>query len=178
MLFITTAAFPKGAVKGGKVTGAEGVALAKAGKAYCLDAYEFPGRGSRPRTNVTFTAAEGLCKQAGKRLCSDAEWRRGCTGPGGAAFPYGGEFDAGRCNTEDEAGDERSVESSGKFSKCRSAVGAYDMSGNVSEWTADQTVRGGDAASADEDAACSAGGRRAPGSSRPSIGFRCCADLR
>ncbi len=178
MLLITKAAFPKGSVKGGKVSGAEGVALAKAGKAYCLDAYEFPGRGSKPRANVTFTAAEGLCKQAGKRLCSDDEWRRACRGPGGADFPYGGEFDAGRCNTEDESGSERSIEAGGKFSRCRSAVGAYDMSGNVAEWTADQTVRGGDAASADEDAACSAGGRRAPGSARPSIGFRCCADLR
>jgi formylglycine-generating enzyme required for sulfatase activity len=38
-------------------------------------------------------------------------------------------------------------------------------------------VRGGDYASADEDAACRAGGKRSPTSARASIGFRCCADF-
>jgi hypothetical protein len=178
MLLIKTATFPKDAVKGTRISGAEGVALARAGKAYCIDAYEFPGRGSKPRTNVSFNAAEGMCKGGGKRLCSDEEWRRACVGPGGSAFPYGGSFDGARCNTEDPDGDERSVDASGKFAKCRSAVGAYDMSGNVAEWTADQTVRGGDVSSSDDEAACSAGGRRAPSSARPTLGFRCCADLR
>jgi hypothetical protein len=78
---------------------------------------------------------------------------------GGGDFPYGKEFDAGRCNTEDADGEARSVAEGGKFARCRSAVGAYDMSGNVAEWTSDQTVRGGDYTSADEDAACSAGGK-------------------
>jgi serine/threonine protein kinase len=175
-ILVTTAAFPKGSVKGRDVSGAEAVALARAGKAYCIDAHEYPGGGRAPKTSVTFDAAAGLCKASGKRLCSDAEWQRSCRG-GGGDFPYGKEFDAGRCNTEDADGEARSVAEGGKFARCRSAVGAYDMSGNVAEWTSDQTVRGGDYTSADEDAACSAGGKRSAGSARPSIGFRCCADL-
>jgi len=124
---------------------------------------------------VTFEAAAGLCKAGGKRLCTDAEWQRSCRG--GGDFPYGKAFDASRCNTEDAEGEARSVAESGKFGKCRSAIGAFDMSGNAAEWTSDQTVRGGDYTSAEEDAACSAGGKRAAGSARPTIGFRCCADL-
>jgi hypothetical protein len=174
-ILVTTAPFPKGSVKGRDVTGAEGVALARSGKAFCVDAYEYPGSGRPPKTSVTFEAAGGLCKAAGKRLCADSEWQRACRG--GGDFPYGKTFDATRCNTEDAEGEARSITESGKFGKCRSAIGALDMSGNVAEWTADQTVRGGDYTSADEDAACSAGGKRAAGSARPTIGFRCCADL-
>ena len=177
MILVRTGRFPKNSGTAGVIKGAEAVALARAGNAFCVDVHEFPGRGQRPRTSVTFTAAQGLCKDAGKRLCSDSEWLRACVGRGGAGFPYGKEFDALICNTEDENGDERSVATAGSFEKCRSALGAYDMSGNVAEWTRDQTVRGGDFASADDDAACRAGGRRSEGSARASIGFRCCSDF-
>ncbi|MGK0361626.1 MAG: serine/threonine protein kinase [Bradymonadia bacterium] len=175
-LMIRTARFPKGTVKRGKITGA-GVAMARDGKAYCIDKYEFPGRGQRPRTSVTHTAASGACKAKGRRLCTDREWLRACVGRGGASFPYGRAFDGRKCNTEDAEGDERSLASAGSFRKCRSAVGAFDMSGNAAEWTADQTVRGGNYASADEDAACRSGGRRSARSARASIGFRCCSDF-
>ncbi|MEZ4470060.1 MAG: SUMF1/EgtB/PvdO family nonheme iron enzyme [bacterium] len=176
-ILIRTGRFPKNSGTGNRIKGAEGVALARAGNAFCIDAYEYPGKGQRPRTSVTHTAASGLCKAAGKRLCSDREWLRACVGRGGAAYPYGKEFDGRLCNTEDDDGDERSVATGGSFPKCRSAVGAYDMSGNVAEWTDDQTVRGGDFASSDEDASCRAGGRRSEGSARASIGFRCCSDF-
>ena len=156
-------------------TAAEAVAAARAGKAYCVDRYEYPGRkGARPTVSVNFNTAKSMCGRAGKRLCADKEWRRAC----GGAFPYGRRFDANRCNTEDDDGEERSLSAAGAFRRCKSGWGAYDMSGNVAEWTADQTVRGGDYAASDEDAACSAGGRRGAGSSRSSIGFRCCADLK
>ncbi len=173
-ILITTAQFPKGAIKGREISGADALELVKAGKAYCVDAYEYPGSGRPPKSSVTFDAASGLCKAAGKRLCADSEWARACRGAGD--FPYGKAFDGTKCNTEDADGEARSVTESGKFSKCRSAVGAYDMSGNVAEWTSDQTVRGGDYTSGDDDAACSAGGKRSAGSARPTIGFRCCAD--
>ena len=172
-LLVATGNFPKGSVKGRDVIGAEAVAMARSGQAYCIDAHEYPGNGRTPKVNVTFDGAAGLCKAAGKRLCADSEWQRAC----GGGFPYGKSFDAGRCNTEDADGEARSLSEAGRFPRCRSAFGAYDMSGNAAEWTSDQTVRGGDYTSADDDAACGAGGKRAAGSARPSIGFRCCADL-
>ena len=174
MRLMKTGRFPKGSVRRGKIKGAEAIALAKSGKAYCIDLYEYPGRNKKPRTNINQVAAEGLCKRAGKRLCTDSEWKRGCRGRGGAEFPYGKNFRGGVCNTETEDGDEGVLKPSGKFRRCKSASGLYDMSGNVAEWTSSSTVRGGDFASSDEDAACNGGGRRSPGTARSSIGFRCC----
>ena len=174
MVLVKTAKFPKGSVKRGRIKGIEGVATARAGGAYCIDRYEYPGKGRRPRTSVNFNAAKGLCSAAGKRLCTDKEWLRAC----GGAFPYGRTFKPSRCNTEDGEGEERAIAAAGKFGKCRSPSGAYDMSGNVAEWTASQTVRGGDYTSADEDAMCRSGGRRSAGSARASIGLRCCSDFR
>ena len=163
----------------GKIKGRRAVALAKKGKAFCIDAFEYPGRGQRPKVNVTFAGAQALCSQVNKRLCTDREWIRACKGKRGSVFPYGGKrFNARRCNTEDADGEERRISPAGKFKLCRSPGGAYDMSGNVAEWTANKTVRGGYYASADEDAACNGGGRRAPGSKRLYIGFRCCADFK
>ena len=173
MLARTTKRFPKGSVRGRTIKGAQAVAMAKEGHAYCVDAYEYPGRGQVPKVNVNFAGAQALCSQINKRLCTDKEWRKAC----GRTFPYGRSFNGSRCNTEDAEGEERKISPSGSFKRCRYA-GVYDMSGNVSEWTADKTVRGGYYASADEDAACNGGGRRSPNSKRSYIGFRCCADFK
>jgi serine/threonine protein kinase len=179
MIVKTMAHFPRNSIKRGKIKGKRAVALAKNGKAFCIDAFEYPGRGRKPKVNVTFAGAQALCSQVNKRLCTDREWIRSCKGKRGSIFPYSGsKFNAKRCNTEDANGEERGVSPAGRFKLCRSPGGVYDMSGNVAEWTASKTVRGGYYASADEDAACNGGGRRAPGSKRLYIGFRCCADFR
>jgi len=178
MRLIKRARFPRNSVRRDKIKGAEAVALARAGKAYCIDVYEYPGKGRIPRSQVNFASASGLCSAQNKRLCSGDEWKRACRGAGGAAYPYGKSFNGGRCNTEDGDGEERSVTKTGRFRGCKSRWAVYDMSGNVAEWTSDKAVRGGDYASGDEDVACSAGGRRAPGNSRPNIGFRCCFDFK
>ena len=177
MKLVTTARFPRRSIRRGRIKGGEAIALARAGKAYCIDYYEYPGKGRTPQTKVDFGTAAGVCKGRGKRLCTDKEWLRACRGRGGASFPYGKSFNPGKCNTEDDEGDERSLAKSGRFKSCRSALGLYDMSGNVAEWTSSKTVRGGDYTSSDEDAACNGGGRRSPGTRRPFIGFRCCSDF-
>ncbi|MGC6417229.1 MAG: protein kinase domain-containing protein [Bradymonadia bacterium] len=174
MRLIRTARFPKKAIKLGKIVTAEGIALARSGKAYCIDTHEYPGAGSRPRVNVTFNGAQALCAKAGKRLCTDREWSTGCYGRGGGRYPYGKTFKGGHCNTETADGSEGTLKATGRYKRCRSAWGLYDMSGNVAEWTASKRVRGGDYASDEDDAACSAGGGRSPGTSRGNIGFRCC----
>ena len=80
------------------------------------------------------------------------------------------------CSHSEE--EERKISSVGQFKGCRSAAGIMDMSGNVAEWTEESIVRGGDFASADEDASCHSGGKRAPSTTKTSIGFRCCAELK
>ena len=178
MRLLRTKRFPKGSVSKGKIKGQTAVELAKSGGAYCVDTYEYPGRGQRPKTKVTRTTAAALCKRADKRLCTGSEWRSACTGRGGAVFPYGKSFNADKCVTEDDDGEERGVTASGAFRRCRSASGAYDMVGNVGEWTVDGRVRGGDVASSDEDASCSASEARSPSYSGGRVGFRCCIDFR
>ena len=178
MILKRTARFPRGSVRRGKIKGKRAIQLARKGKAYCIDAYEYPGRGQKPKVNITFNGAKSLCEQAGKRLCSGNEWVRACKGRGNAMYPYGKKFNANKCITVDKEDEERRRAASGSMRSCKSASGAYDMSGNVAEWTSDQRVRGGYYASYDDEATCKSGGRRAPSSKRGYIGFRCCMDFK
>ncbi|MEW5743363.1 MAG: SUMF1/EgtB/PvdO family nonheme iron enzyme, partial [Myxococcota bacterium] len=148
-------------------------------EAYCIDTFEYPNkRGVTPTTNIGFADAKRLCEAQGKRLCSEAEWERGCKGPGGAKWPYGSNFDANTCNTEDDVGDARSLAPSGRYARCRSGFGVADLSGNVAEWTADKIIKGGSFASSDYAVRCSARKNGASFSKSSEVGFRCCADSR
>lgn len=140
---------------------------------YCVDAYEFPGRGAIPRTNITWFEAKKTCASRGKRLCSLKEWKNAC----GSRYPYGRRHDANSCNTADEDGFERSIAKSGAFKKCRSrGSGAYDMVGNVHEWVDDQRIAGGGFESDEEVGSCRYSSPKSPSSSAGYVGFRCCAD--
>jgi eukaryotic-like serine/threonine-protein kinase len=145
--------------------------------AFCIDAFEYPNkRGAAPMVSVSFQDAKRLCEAQGKRLCSEAEWEKACKGPGSAKWPTGNAFDANACNTEDDAGEARSLAPAGRFGKCRSGYGTFDQSGNVGEWTSDRIIKGGSYASGDYAVRCSA---RKPGASfnkSGEVGFRCCGD--
>ncbi len=140
--------------------------------AYCIDYYEYPGKGSMPQVNVSWDAANGACTAVGKRLCKNSEWRTAC----GGKYPYGSKYDADACNTVGEDGLERPVLSAGSKPKCKSGYGLYDMVGNVAEWTEEKTVNGGDSNKTGEDGTCSRSAKRFGGS--PFVGFRCCADAK
>jgi serine/threonine protein kinase len=139
---------------------------------YCIDYYEFPGKGQVPRTQVTWAQARGSCEERGKRLCTSAEWRYAC----GGTYPYGKDYDPSACNTMGPQGEERPLRTAGSMATCRSGTGLYDMSGNVSEWTADQTVNGGNSHETGEEATCGHSPKRLASSAGAYIGFRCCAD--
>ncbi len=139
---------------------------------YCVDAFEFPGKGATPRTNTTWFEARKQCVNQNKRLCSLGEWKQAC----GAQYPYGSKFNADSCNTADEDGFERSLAKAGSFPACRSRSGAFDMSGNVHEWVEEQRVAGGGFDSDESVASCGYSSPKAAGSSSGSIGFRCCVD--
>jgi formylglycine-generating enzyme required for sulfatase activity len=151
---------------------------------YCVDTYEYPNRrGALPTVSVTWSDARKACESKGKRLCTEDEWEKACKGPGNARYPYGSQFDANACNTEDDMGDDRAVAASGKFGRCKSGYGIADMSGNVAEWTAspyasnaDMTQKGGSFGRPDYAARCAARKNGAPGSRSAEVGFRCCAD--
>jgi hypothetical protein len=144
-----------------------------AGHAYCIDVYEYPGGNTIPRTNISFADAGHICAARGERLCSDGEWERACRGKGSASYPYGQAFEPTRCNTRGTGG---VPAPSGTFAGCKSAVGAYDMSGNVAEWVASGAQKGGHARDGAKESRCSAVARNVPAAGGPLVGFRCCAD--
>jgi serine/threonine-protein kinase len=142
---------------------------------YCIDTHEAPGEGRMPEAGLSLAHAEASCRSRSKRLCTGDEWEAACRGEGDSSWPYASTFLRDRCNV---GGTGQDIAVAGSFPACRSAVGAFDMSGNVAEWVAGGAIRGG-SASDGGDGRCSRD-RRAPGGDRGAgdVGFRCCADAR
>ncbi len=89
--------------------------------------------GETPARYITWFQAQQACKNAGKRLPSNAEWQAAVAGapdPG----PDNGTTD---CNTFSTF----AVASTGSRSSCVSSDGAFDMVGNLNEWVADWVPR-------------------------------------
>ncbi len=122
-----------------------------------------------PQGYMDQVTAAAACAQAGKRLCTDGEWLRACRGAPGHTYPYGDAQVPGACNGArachpvvqyfetsaswiwseldnpclDQLPD--GLAPTGSFSACVSEDGAWDLVGNLHEWTADPegTFRGG-----------------------------------
>ncbi len=157
--------------------------------AYCIDRYEGhlvvsgPGgpepwpHSRRPAAGVRYESrseadaypqgylsradAASACANAGKRLCTLAEWRRACQGPRNTPYPYGATARAGACNsgkphlltkwhgTDASAWTYEAFNSpslnlepgflakGGEYEECRSEEGVYDLVGNLHEWVSD-----------------------------------------
>ena len=153
--------------------------------AYCIDVYEHPNReGARPTRGVTWLEAAAICREQGKRLCTEYEWEKAARGPRGQRYPWGKTFDPSACALDPDA---PGVHVSGARPRCRSPYGVYDMAGSVWEWTqnawqgegAKRVVRGGWERGLGEKGA-RASYRAAEDASKksPRIGFRCCAPAR
>lgn len=88
---------------------------------------------SWPRETVTWQEASQFCMAHHARLPTEAEWEFAARGPDGLIYPWGDAFDperlvSGRLSPADVASVPAGV----------SWVGAFDMSGGVSEWVADR----------------------------------------
>lgn len=134
----------------------------KGSDGFCIDAHEYPGRGKPPQRGVGLDKARSVCQMRGLRLCTVREWMRAC----GSGFPYGKTYDATRCNTEGNT-----PQAAGSLGTCRSAVGVFDLSGNVNEWVAEGYAMGGDAKAGEAKSTCRSNARGGE-----LTGFRCCGD--
>lgn len=159
---------------------------------------------SVPQGHISQLQAADACMSAGKRLCDDDEWLRACRGPGSTLYPYGDSLEPGRCNdarachpvlqyfesNEDwvwyELGHPcisqlpEGLAPTGSHAGCESSEGAFDMMGNLHEWTSDPagTFRGGFYVdTVINGAGCSyATTAHSVAHHDYSTGFRCCAD--
>ncbi|MDP3276543.1 MAG: SUMF1/EgtB/PvdO family nonheme iron enzyme [Deltaproteobacteria bacterium] len=128
-------------------------------------------RGVTPQGYISADQAARACTAAGKRLCSDREWVRACSGPRRTQYTYGNQRVAGACNEDHTrhpvvylfARTHRhlwngvlmndpqlnqvpgTLASSGQHEQCTNDYGVFDMQGNLHEWTSDPegTFRGG-----------------------------------
>ena len=115
-----------------------------------------------PQAYISRIEAAAACKNAGKRLCTRAEWMRACRGSKGYVFPYGYRAQAGRCNhgkvhllpqffgenarawkydehfnsplLDQEPG---YLAKTGAYAGCTGETGIFDMVGNLHEWVSD-----------------------------------------
>jgi len=102
------------------------------GRRFEMDIYEFPNEmGKHPQGGLTHEAAKRKCEEAGKRLCTDAEWTEVCRGKNMNDYSYGAKFKKKNCN---DLHLERTAAPSGQFKDCRTESGIYDMSANLWEW--------------------------------------------
>lgn len=129
-------------------------------------------KGVHPQAYISRNEAAQACEASGKRLCSDDEWITACKGKHPTQYPYGDDHKDGYCNdsgvssfnryygggnaeTPQEAytwanmNDPRlnqlegTLAPTGKFKHCKNGFDVYDMVGNLHEWTASGTFRGG-----------------------------------
>jgi serine/threonine protein kinase len=85
-----------------------------------------------PATGVNWDNASGYCKAIGKRLPTEEEWEFAARGTDGRVYPWGNNWQDAVANA---AGQSKRTSDVGVYKNGSSPFGAYDMIGNVWEWT-------------------------------------------
>lgn len=157
-----------------------------------------------PQGYLSQPLARLACENAGKRLCTEAEWIRACRGRAPRKFPYGDRYEPGRCNVYrhvhpalllhgaswyghrdprlnlvDEADGSPLLRATGSTATCASeweGDRVYDMAGNMDEWVDAERAAflGGFYARSTREGCEARVGSHAPAYYDYSTGSRCC----
>jgi formylglycine-generating enzyme required for sulfatase activity len=148
---------------------------------------------AQPIVCVDWCDALEFCRWAGKDLCRSeaggsgkaetSDWDDACTNGGTTTLPYGNVYDKTFCNGD---GKSTTTRAAGDLAQCKTVdpYSVFDLIGNASEWaggctgTADTDtceVRGGSYDDVAADLDCSAVTPVKKVTTRPTLGFRCCA---
>jgi serine/threonine protein kinase len=180
MMYVPPGPFVQGRLRNDPSAGtSEPLAERVETRGYLIDVFEYPNlKGTPPKLGVTYEEAERLCSEAGKRLCTAAEWERACKGPRSLIYSYGDAYDPEFCGTG-----MKDFYPSGAMDKCKSEYGVYDLSGNFREWTSTSTkagralVKGGLPGSPEKGSRCALDEDESVNYTDKSLSFRCCRDL-
>lgn len=90
-----------------------------------------------PVVEVTWHEAVDFCQRLGLALPTEAQWEYAARGPESRRYPWGHEWDPGKCCNHGNAGPGGQTFPVGSLPEDRSWCGAMDMAGNVFEWCTD-----------------------------------------
>ena len=109
---------------------------------FCIDKEEFTSVVGDliPIHNITYTQAENMCADVGKRMCMDFEWTLACEGPEHLPFAQG--YAKGKvCNVGVSifklVVNRKLIDFTApinEYPECLSPYGVHNMSGNSDEW--------------------------------------------